>query len=179
MPHHQTSQLQFIIPLLIIIPILFFRMRKMRRPEPLKLGRLWIRPVAVLLGCGAVLFLPQPGTPSALQMTALEWAGLALAALTGAVAGWHYGKTTVIEVHPQNGTLLARGSMMAMLVIVALLAVKLGLKPALAAEGPALHLDMLLVTDALIVFSAALFTARAVEIWLRARRVMDASGRAS
>jgi len=179
MPHHQTSQLQFIIPLLIIIPILFFRMRKMSRPEPLKLGRLWIRPVLVLLGCAVVLFVPQPGSQGVLQMTVLEWAGLALAAALGAVAGWHYGKTTVLEVHPENGTLLARGSMMAMLVIVALVAVKLGLKPALAAEGPALHLDMLLVTDALIVFSAALFTARAVEIWLRARRVMDASGRAS
>jgi hypothetical protein len=179
MPHHQTSQLQFIIPLLIIVPILFFRMRKMSRPEPLKLGRLWIRPALVLLGCGAVLFLPQPGTPSALQMTALEWAGLALAALIGAVAGWHYGKVTAIELHPETGTLRARGSVAGMLIIVALVAVKLGLKPALAAEGPALHLDMLLITDALIVFSAALFTARAVEIWLRARRVMDASGRAS
>jgi hypothetical protein len=179
MPHHQASQLQYIIPLLIIIPILFFRMRKMSRPEPLKLGRLWIRPAVVLLGCTVVLFVPQPGTPSALQMTALEWAGLAVAAAIGAVAGWHYGKTTAIEVHPENGTLMTKGSMMAMLVIVALVAVKLGLKPALAAEGPALHLDMLLITDALIVFSAALFTVRAVEIWLRARRVMDASGRAS
>jgi hypothetical protein len=179
MPHHQASQLQYIIPLLIIVPILFFRMRKMSRPEPLKLGRLWIRPALVLLGCGAVLFLPQHGTPGALQMTALEWAGLALAALIGAVAGWHYGKVTAIEVHPENGTLMAKGSVAGMMIIVALVAVKLGLKPALAAEGPALHLDMLLVTDALIVFSAALFTARAVEIWLRARRVMDASGRAS
>jgi hypothetical protein len=35
---------------------------------------------------------------------------------------------------------------------------------------------MLLVTDALIVFSAALFTARAVEIWIRARRVMETAG---
>jgi hypothetical protein len=179
MTHHQASQLQYIIPLLIIIPILFFRLRKMSRPEPLKLGRLWIRPVLVLLGCTVVLFLPQRGTPGALQMTVLEWAGLALAAAIGAVAGWHYGKVTAIEVHPENGTLMSKGSVAGMLIIVALVAVKLGLKPALAAEGPALHLDMLLVTDALIVFSAALFTARAMEIWLRAKRVMDARGRAS
>ncbi|MDB5734976.1 MAG: hypothetical protein JWN16_1613 [Alphaproteobacteria bacterium] len=179
MPHHQASQLQFIIPLLIIIPILFFRMRKMSRPEPLKLGRLWIRPALVLLGCTVVLFLPQPGTPSALHMSVAEWAGLALAAVVGAVAGWHYGKVTAIEVHPENGTLMAKGSVAGMLIIVALVAVKLGVKPALAAEGPALHLDVLLITDALIVFSAALFTARAVEIWLRAKRVMEASGRAS
>ncbi len=172
MPQHQASQLQLLIPLLIIIPILFLRMRKMSKPEPLKLGRLWIRPALVLLGCAVVLFLPQPGTPSALQMTVLEWAGLAVAAALGAVAGWHYGKVTAIEVHPENGTLMARGSVAGMLIIVALVAVKLGLKPALAAEGPALHLDMLLITDALIVFSAALFAVRAVEMWIRAKKVM-------
>ena len=44
MPHHQPSQLQLLLPLVIIIPILFFRLRKMSKPEPLKLGRLWIRP---------------------------------------------------------------------------------------------------------------------------------------
>ena len=179
MPHHQPSQLQLLLPLVIIIPILFFRLRKMTRPEPLKLGRLWIRPALVLLGCTVVLFLPRPGTPSALQMTVAEWSGLALAAVIGAVAGWHYGKVTAIEVHPENGTLMARGSALGMLVIVALVAVKLGLKPALAAEGPSLHLDMLLITDALIVFSAALFTARAIEMWVRARAVMRASGQAS
>ena len=177
MPHHQPSQLQLLLPLVIIIPILFFRLRKMNRPEPLKLGRLWIRPALVLLGCTVVLFLPQPGTQSVLHMTAPEWAGLALAAVIGAVAGWHYGKVTAIEVHPENGTLMAKASVAGMLVIVALVAVKLGLKPALAAEGPALHLDVPLIADALIVFSAALFTARAVEIWLRAKAVMQASGR--
>ncbi len=171
MPQHQASQLQYILPFLIIIPILFFRMRKMSRPEPLKLGRLWMRPVLVLVGCTVVLFLPQPGTPSVLHMTALEWAGLALAAVLGAVAGWHYGKTTAIEVHPENGTLMAKGGIAGMLIIVALVAVKMGLKPALAAEGPALHLDVLLITDATIVFSAALFTARSIEIWLRAKTV--------
>jgi hypothetical protein len=178
MPQHQASQLQIIIPLLIIIPVLIFRMRRMSRPQPLKLGRLWIRPALVLLGCTIVLFVPQRGTPSALLMTPLEWAGLALAAAIGAVAGWHYGKTTAVEVHPENGTLMAKGGVAGILIIVALVAVKLGLKPALAAEGQTLHLDTLLITDASIVFSAALFTARSVEIWLRAKTVMQAAGKA-
>ncbi len=177
MTHQQASQLQYIIPFLIIIPILFFRMRRMSRPQPLKLGQLWIRPALVLLGCGVVLFLPQPGTHSALQMSPAEWAGLALAAVIGAVAGWHYGKTTIIDVHPENGTLMAKGGVAGLLIILALVAVRMGLKPALAAEGQSLHLDALLITDASIVFSAALFTARSIEIWLRANKVMAASGR--
>ena len=39
-------------------------------------------------------------------------------------------------------------------------------------EGRAWHLDALLISDALIVFSASLFTLRAAEMYIRARRVM-------
>lgn len=176
MPHH--TQLQYILPFLIIIPILIFRMRKMSTPQPLKLGLLWVRPAIVLLGAGVVLLLHQPGSRSVLEMTPVEWCGLALAAVIGAVAGWHYGKVTAIDVHPQNGTLMAKGGMMAILVILALVALKLGLKPLLATQGQSLHLDVPLITDALIVFSALLFTVRALEMWLRAKKVMDAAVRA-
>jgi hypothetical protein len=82
-----------------------------------------------------------------------------------------------VEVHPQDGTLMARSGAAAAMVLLALVAVKMGLKPALAAEGGTLHLDALLITDASIVFSAALFTARSAEIWLRAKQVMRAAGK--
>lgn len=175
MPEHQVNQLQFVIPLLVVIPLLYFRLRRLSQPQPLKLGRLWIRPAFILAAALAVLFVHQPGNPGVLQMNALEWAGLALAAVLGAVGGWYWGRTMAIHVHPENGTLMARSGVAAIAVLLALVAMKLGLRPALAAEGQALHLDALLITDASIVFSAALFTARSVEIWLRARRVMQAN----
>lgn len=173
MPQHQASSLQFFLPLLILIPILYWRMRKMTRPQPLKLERLWIRPALILLATGVVLFVPQQGLLTVMQMAPPERAGLALAAGLGTVAGWYWGRTTHIEVRPEDGTLMSRGSLAAMLVIVALVIVKLGLKPALAAQGPVLHLDVLVITDGLIVFSALLFTVRSLEMYLRARRVMD------
>jgi Protein of unknown function (DUF1453) len=165
--------LRFILPFVIVVPLLYFRMRKMTRPQPLKLGLLWLRPALVLLGCGLVLFGPDPQTHQIPHILPLEWAGLAVAAAIGAAAGWHYGKITAIEVHPENGTLMARGGMAAILVILALLVLKMGLKPLLLAEGGGLHLDVLLITDALIVFSAALFTVRALEMYLRAKKVMS------
>jgi hypothetical protein len=168
--------LRFILPFVIILPILYFRMRKMTKPQPLKLGVLWLRPALVLLGCGFVLFGPDPTTHQTPHILPMEWAGLAIAAAVGAVAGWHYGKITAIEVHPENGTLLTRGGAAAILVILALLVLKMGLKPLLLAEGGGLHLDVLLITDALIVFSAALFTVRALEMYLRAQKVMKARG---
>jgi hypothetical protein len=70
---------------------------------------------------------------------------------------------------------MTRGNVAAIMVLVVLILFKLGLRPLLAAEGGALHLDVLAITDASIVFSVALFTARSVEMWLRARAIMEKS----
>lgn len=174
MPAHPASPLQYLIPLLILVPVLALRARKMFKSQPLKLGLLWLRPVAILAATATLLFAHQPGQPP-VHFTLAEWAVLAAVAAAGCVAGWHYGRTMAIEVHPENGTLMVKGSALALLIFIGLVAVKLALKPALAAEGKALHWDAQLITDALIVFSAGLFTVRAVEMYLRARRVMKAS----
>jgi len=45
-------------------------------------------------------------------------------------------------------------------------------------EAQAWHLNMLLVSDASIVFTALLFSLRSVEMYFRARRVMALKGSA-
>jgi len=168
----QHQMLQF-LPVLIILPVLYLRMRKMTKAQPLKLGRLWIRPVFILLAAGLVVFLPQPGQHTVRHFLAQDWAWLAVAAALGGVAGWYWGRTMAIEVHPEDGTLMVKGGQAAILVLVVLILVRLGLRTGLRMEASAWHLDMVLISDALIVFSAALFTLRAAEMYLRARRVMD------
>lgn len=175
MTQQQAHQLQFILPFLIIVPVLLLRLRKMARPQPLKLGRLWIRPAILVLAAAMVLFLPQPGQHVAAHLKPDEWAGLALAAALGGIGGWYWGRTMHIEVHPENGTLMTRGNATAILVLLLLITVKLGLRPLMAAEGPAMHLDVLMITDASIIFSVALFSVRSLEMYLRARRVMAAA----
>jgi len=168
----QQQMLQF-LPILIILPILYLRMRKMTKAQPLKLGRLWIRPAFILLAAGLVVFLPQPGQYTVRHFLAQDWAWLAVAAGLGGIAGWYWGRTMAIEVHPEDGTLMVKGGQAAILVLVVLILVRLGLRTGLRMEASAWHLDMVLISDALIVFSAALFTLRAAEMYLRARRVMD------
>ena len=48
------------------------------------------------------------------------------------------------------------------------------LRTGLALEAQAWHLNLVIVSDASILFSAFLFAARSVEMFLRARRVMGA-----
>ena len=105
----------------------------------------------------------------------MAWALLVPAAALGAAAGWYWGRTMAIEVHPEDGTLMVKGGQAAILVLLLLVLFRTGLRTGLEVEKQALHLDMLLVSDVSIVFTALLFTVRSVEMYIRARRVMAAS----
>jgi len=171
----QQQLLQTFLPILILLPVLYFRMRRMSRAQPLKLNRLWIRPAIILAVLALVLLAPQPGHHAVRHFALMDWAWLAAAAGIGAVGGWYWGRTMAIDVHPEDGTLMVTGGQAAILVLVVLVLVRLGLRTGLAVEGTALNLDVLLLSDASIVFTAALFTVRAIEMYIRAQRVMAGS----
>ena len=67
---------------------------------------------------------------------------------------------------------MVKGGQAAILVMAVLILFRMGLRTGLRMEASAWHLDVLLISDALIVFTAFLFSLRAVEMYLRARSVM-------
>jgi hypothetical protein len=170
MTEHQI--LQLFLPILILLPVLYFRLRKMTKARPLKLRQLWFRPALILAVTVMVLFAPQPGQHVARHFMTQDWIWLTLAAVLGGVAGWYWGRTMAIEVHPEDGTLMVTGGQAAIVVMAVLILFRLGLRTGLAMEGQAWHLDVLLLSDASIVFTAALFTMRSIEMFIRAKRVM-------
>ncbi len=169
MPHQPPQYLQF-LPFLIILPILYFRLRRMAKTRALKLGQLWIRPAVIIALAALVVLMPVRPGATPLEPADMTW--LVLAAVLGAVAGWQWGRTTQLHLHPENGTLMQSGSVAGIMVFLVLLLLRLGLRAGLGLEAGAWHINMLLVTDASIVFSALLFAVRGLEIYLRARRVM-------
>jgi hypothetical protein len=170
----QQQTLQLFLPILILLPVLYLRMRRMSRAQPLKLGRIWIRPVIFLGLTALVLLAPGPhGQPH--HWAPQAWLWLTVAGALGGIAGWYWGRTMAIEVHPEDGTLMVKGSQAAMLVLVVLILFRLGLRTGLQVEASAWHLDMLLISDTSIVFTALLFSVRSVEMYLRARGVMASS----
>jgi hypothetical protein len=170
MTQHQI--LQLFLPIVILVPVLYFRMRRMTRAQPLRLDRLWIRPAIFLAITALVLLAPPPHNHPERVLVALDFAWLALAGALGAVAGWQMGRTMAIDVHPENGTLITQGGQAAMMLLVVLILFRLVLREGLSVEAQAWHINMLLVSDASIVFIAVLYVARSVEMYLRARRVM-------
>jgi len=168
----QQHFLQYFLVILVLLPVLYMRLRRMSRAKPLKLKLLWIRPALVLTAAALVVFAPAVGGHRTRHFLALDWAWLVLAGAVGSVAGWYWGRTMTIEVHPENGTLMVTGSQAAIGVLAILIMLRVGLRTGLAAQSQAWHLDMVLISDASIVFTAALFTLRSVEMYIRARRVM-------
>jgi hypothetical protein len=169
MPPRQPDLLTYLIPVLVLLPLLYFRMRRSLKPQALKLNRLWIRPAILIVMALLVLLTPLPGMP---RLGVADGLWLLLAAMLGALAGWQWGRTTQLHLHPENGTLMQTGSMAGLVVLIALVVVRLGLRTGLSLEARALHINVLLITDASIIFSAMLFAVRGLEIYIRARRIM-------
>jgi len=160
-PHNPLS---FVIPILVILPLLYLRLRRMMKPTPLKLDRMWIRP-AIFFAVGVLVLI---GSPPRAQ----DWLWFVLAAFAGAGLGWQWGRTMAIHVDPGNGTLMMRGSQAALIMMVLLLAVRTGLRTGAQLESQALHLNAAMITDLFIVFGATLFGFRGLEMFLRARRIL-------
>jgi Protein of unknown function (DUF1453) len=169
---NQHHFLQYFLLILILLPVLYLRLRRMSRARPLKLKLLWIRPALVLTAAALVVFAPALGSHGTRHFMALDWVWLGVAGAIGSVAGWYWGRTMAIDVHPQNGTLMVTGSQAAIGVLAVLILMRVGLRTGLAVQSQAWHLDVVLISDASIVFTAALFTLRSVEMYIRARRVM-------
>ena len=94
----------------------------------------------------------------------------------GAAGGWQLGRTMAIDVHPETGTLMVQSSPVGLMVLLGLVLVRMGLRTGVRMEAEAWHLNAALIIDMLIVFTAALFVTRSLEMYLRARRVMADTG---
>jgi hypothetical protein len=171
----EQQALKLFLPILVVLPLLYFRMRRMARARPLKLNRLWMMPTLILAITALVLLAPPPPNHPERHLVPEDWIWLFLAAVPGAVGGWYWGRTMAIETHPEDGTLMVKGGQAAVLVMAVLILFRLGLRAGLSVEAQAWHLNMFLVSDASIVFTAFLFTLRSVEMYLRARRVLAAA----
>jgi hypothetical protein len=156
----------YAITAVIIALVMAFRLRRMSRAMPLKVERLWIVPAlyAVLAATMVVTSPPQ----------GLGWIGCAASLGLGCLLGWQRGRMMRIEVDPETHALSARSSPWAILFIVALVLLRTGLRAA-AQSGVGLHVSATTLTDVLVAFALGLLGMQRLEMYLRARRVLEAA----
>jgi Protein of unknown function (DUF1453) len=155
--------LQYLIPFVIVV-MLGLRARRLTRVRPLKIEWLWVVPAIYLV---LVTFLFVKGPPSPVGwLVCVAMFGL------GCAIGWQRGKTMRIEVDPETHTLSQKGSMVAVFILLGLFAVRF----ASEAEAQILHLDFAnLVTDALAALALGVFTLTRVEMYIRAKALLEAA----
>jgi membrane protein CcdC involved in cytochrome C biogenesis len=163
-PVHQTW-VSYAITIGIIIVIMGLRMRGMSKTRPLKLGSLWIVPAAYL-AVAAMMFAQLPPT---------GWAAIAsvMGFAIGAAVGWQRGKMMHIHVDPETHVLNQKASPAAMIFLIALIVVRMAARGIIGQEGA---VSPAMLTDPLIAFALGMFTLQRVEMYLRARRLLDEAG---
>ena len=163
--HGQVVQpnglVQYIIPIAVIAIVFAFRARRLTRMRPLKLGQLWIVP-AIYLAIVAANFIAMPPGRNA-------WIASAVALIVGAAIGWQRGRMMQIHVDPQTHALSQKGSPLAILFLLGIILIKVAAQD----TGRALGFDFAMVTDAALALALGMFAMTRVEMYLRAKRMLD------
>jgi hypothetical protein len=163
--HGGTAQI--LVPLITVAVLAVILWRRNSRPRQLRIERLWIRPLLFALIVSATL----AATPFPLDPLSLIVLAIALA--VGAALGWQRGRFMHIDVHPETHDITSRVSPVGMIFILAILALRLLLRGAALESRSTLGLPAAAITDGLILLLGAMIIAQSLEMWLRARRLLD------
>jgi len=112
----------------------------------------------------------------ALPPPPIGWGLVALGLAAGLTLGWYRGKMIRIERDSETGELRQRASPLAMMLLLALIAIKLGAR-SIFGESAAAHpgSGAMMLTDAFIGFALGLLSATRLELYLRGRRLLEAA----
>lgn len=158
----QPSWISYAVTIGIVVIVLALRMRRMGQMRPLKLETLWVVP-AMYLAVAALMFwsLPPTGTVAIASIAGI---------LIGAAVGWQRGKMMHIHVNPETHALNQKASPAAMFFLIALIVIRSGARAALGQAG---SVSPAMLTDPLIAFALGMFTLTRVEMYLRAKRLLQ------
>jgi hypothetical protein len=155
---------QLLITAAVVLVILMFRMRRMARTRPLKTETLWVVPAIFAAFAALTFWQARPALADA------PW--LAGVALAGALVGWYRGKMMRITVDPETHALAQAASPLALLFLIAVFALRYGLRYVLGAEAHAWGFSVNVLADAPMVFAVAMFALTRVEMFIRAERLL-------
>jgi membrane protein CcdC involved in cytochrome C biogenesis len=160
-PVHQTW-ISYAITIGVIIVVMALRMRRMGKMRPLKLETLWVVP-AIYLVVAVLMFVQLPPT---------GWVAIAAAIglVIGAGVGWQRGKMMHIHVDPETHALNQKASPAAIFFLIALILVRMAARSLLGQES---GVSPAMLTDPLIAFALGMFTLQRVEMYLRAKRLVE------
>jgi hypothetical protein len=163
----QITFVGYLIAAVIVVLVLSFRLRRMKRSVPLKVERLWIVPAILTAAAGITL--------AQFPLKWLDGIWLAVAFVIGGVLGWQRGRLMNIVMNPADRTLTRQATPLAIYFLVGLVVIRLGLRAGLGMEARSWGLSPAFINDVFVIFGTGLFIAQALEMGIRARRVLAAA----
>lgn len=159
------------IPYLVMAVALIFMIRRNLRSRRIRAETLWIFPV-LLIAIAALSIAQRP------PRDAFGIAGVVLATLAGAVAGWYRGKFTHITLDAESGVLTGKGSIIGLALI---LAIYVGRYAVIswAQSHPEQGGAAVVIADCALVFGFATLIVSRLEMWLRCRQLMAGAASAA
>jgi len=146
----------------IFVLVMALRFRRMSKMRPLKLESLWVIP-AIYIVIAAIMFVELPPSGS---IAVASVVGL----LAGAAIGWLRGTMMHIHVDAKTHALNQKASPTAVLFLVALVVVRAGARSVLGQDS---GISPAMLTDPLIAFAVGMFTLTRLEMYLRAKRLLE------
>jgi len=172
MDHKQQAQLiSYAVAGLIFIVVFALRARRMMQSRPFNVQNVWILP-AIFIALTALSMMKQPPVGR-------EWLWVIGAFVIGSGLGWFRAKTIRLTLHPETRAVMAQGSPIAMVFLLAIFALRFALRGVLAAESGVLGISVALIDNAFLAMACGLFAARAVEMGVRATRLLSRSSAGS
>jgi len=152
-----------VITVVVVLGVLLLRNR---RPRKLRVEMLWLRPVFFAFIVAATLAAAPP------PVTLLSLATMTLALAIGIALGWQRGRFMRIDVDPETHALTSRASPVGMIFILAILALRIGLRDVVMQSRSAFGIPTAAITDGLVLLLGAMIITQSLEMWLRARRLL-------
>jgi len=162
--HENAQFVSYLITGAVLVLVVLLRLRRTGQLRPLSLERLWVLPAIYLLIVIVMLVETPPGE------NGLVWGIGAL--LVGGLIGWYRGKTIAITVDPATHALNQRTSPASIIFLVALIAVRFGLRTVLVQEASISRLSPATVIDAFVLLALGLLSVQRLEMFLRGRRLL-------
>lgn len=155
--------LPYIVPLIVAVIVL----RRAGRAQKISLNRMWIRPVIITLMAGAALFVGHFPGPIAL-------AAFATAIVAGTGVGYLRARHQHLTIDSETGQISSQSTMIGTALFLGIFAIRYGVKLAFPQMADPGHggAQVILVTNCLLLFTAAMFIAQTALIWNRTRPLL-------
>ena len=163
-----TSQPSGFLPLLV--PVIFIGIALFRgsQARSLVVERLWVAPTIIIAMIGLAISQTPPTGPLGIALDVL-------AIGAGAALGWWRGRLTNITVNPQTHALTSKASAVGMIFILVVFAARYLLRMYASESAQFLHASINDISDAVLLLAVGIVCIQRLEMWIRARRLLEAA----